>query len=465
MRNNKKVLLGALGALFVGQGALMTSYLSPLYVKNYAQKDQSQIAQSGLSPDQLLFVLGGFRELIAGILWVRADSFFDTGNYDAILPIIRLVTLLDPKQVDVYATGMWHIGYNFTDEESRSDRRYLPSALALGAEGAKQNPTTYELFFETGWIWYHKIDDNYDKAVKWMNDAQQREDMLPARRNILAMAYQRNGEIDKALDHYFGQYDRAIEAIKKTSDGKNIDFSYRQQRDTVENNIDTTIVRMAQRGHFGRASGEKVIPWDTEPPFDVGFSAQVTVVRPKVIRVRTTWNVRPLGTRIRFILRDENFPDAIPGGANWDNREGVNLDPPKDQTYLQEQLFVRNRRTDRTLDMSRDPTMYPFAQDNFLMEFYYNPRSAPPHIQDKFSWNGEGMTDKNFLRTDVRPGSRAMYTNLKLSKDQILRRGEWRDKVPVIQTSNWKEVGRLKGADDVIAVPNLLSTPENSTPK
>jgi hypothetical protein len=298
-----------------------------------------------------------------------------------------------------------------------------------------------------------------------MNDAQQREDMLPARRNILAMAYQRNGEIDKALDHYFGQYDRAIEAIKKSSDGKNIDFSYRQQRDTVENNIDTTIVRMAQRGHFGRTTGNTIIPWDTEPPFDVGFSAQVTVVRPKVIRVRTTWNVRPLGTRIRFILRDENFPDAIPGGANWDNREGVNLDPPKDQTYLQEQLFVRNRRTDRTLDMSRDPTMYPFAQDNFLMEFYYNPRSAPPHIQDKFSWNGEGMTDKNFLRTDVRPGSRAMYTNLKLSKDQILRRGEWRDKVPVIQTSNWKEVGRLKGADDVIAVPNLLSTPENSAPK
>ena len=161
----RKKLLSAALVLFGVQAFWGTKMVYPLWSKNYSPVQQGKDLISGsLSADQMLFALAGFRELIAGILWVRADSFFDAGNYDAILPIIRLVTFLDPHQIDVYATGMWHIGYNFTDEEQRSDRRYLPSALALGKEGASQNPNTYELFFETSWLWYHKIDDNYDKA-------------------------------------------------------------------------------------------------------------------------------------------------------------------------------------------------------------------------------------------------------------------------------------------------------------
>src|SRR5512146_1551837 len=127
-------LYAAIAGLLVAQGAVNKGFVYNFWAKNYAGKDLTKSA--GLSPDQLLFAMAGFREMIAGILWVRADSFFDSGNYDAILPLIRLVTILDPHQIDVYATGMWHIGYNFTDEEQRSDRRYLPSAVALGAEGA-----------------------------------------------------------------------------------------------------------------------------------------------------------------------------------------------------------------------------------------------------------------------------------------------------------------------------------------
>jgi hypothetical protein len=73
-----------------------------------------------------LGAISGFRQVIAGLLWVRADSFFHQGNYDAILPLIRIITWMDPNFLDVYATGTWHLTYNFTDEEQRSDRRYLP---------------------------------------------------------------------------------------------------------------------------------------------------------------------------------------------------------------------------------------------------------------------------------------------------------------------------------------------------
>lgn len=451
--------LGILAVSAIGQGFLQRNVIFEPWKKNYSPRQGSL---NGIAPDQMLFALAGFREMIAGILWVRADSFFDSGNYDAILPIIRLVTILDPHQIDVFATGMWHIGYNFTDEEQRSDRRYIPSALALGSEGSRQNDSTYELFFETGWMWYHKIDDDYGKAVSWFEQAREREDMLPARKNLLGMAYQRNGQVEDGLKTYQDLYDVAANNFKK-----NNDFTARQNRDTLENNIDTMLVRMVQRGYIAGKEGRSTEGYDVNPPFDVGFSVKASVVDARVIRFEGTWNVLPVGTRVRVVLRDKDYTVnvdgkdvdiSVPAGMKWDYSGSVNLDPPRERTFMQDQLFVRNRRFNRKVDMSKDPTMYPFTDDEYVLEFYYNPRSSPPHIQDKFSWNGEGMTDKNFLNEEIRPGQRVVFAKLKMTRDQILRRGEWQDRTPVVKTANYKELDRSSGQDDVVVdIPSLRS--------
>lgn len=439
--------------LAFAQAAIMKANFG-FWEKNYAPNKNAQL--NGLTGDQLFFALAGFREMVAGILWVRADTFFDEGNYDAVLPIIRLVTMLDPHQIDVYATGMWHIAYNFTDEQSRSDRRYIPSALALGKEGAKNNDYTYELFFETGWLWYHKIDDNYDNAVKWWEEAEKHSDMQVARKNILAMAYFRDGKLDKALE----LYSKLLDDAEKHAKEKN-DFAARQNVDTLEGNLDNSIVRMAQRGNFAQERGDydKVKNYyDTQPPYDVGFSVQVTVVEPLKLRVTGTWGVQPVGTRVRFILKDKDYPGGEPAGMKWDSKTTVDLDPPSNVTFCQDQLFVRNQVFDREIDMSHDPTMYPCLSDNYVLEFYYNPRSAPPHIQDRFGYNGEGLTDKNFLNTEIRPGQRVVYTTLGLTHDQLWRQGEWSmggGKVPVVQTKNYVSVNRPSAGADVLKVPEL----------
>lgn len=479
MRPTKSKLLGILAATFVGQMALQVGAIQDFWKKNYWS---GQGFAESLSPDQTLLQLFGFREFLAGILWVRADSFFDEGNYDAVLPIIRLCTILDPKQIDIYATGMWHIAYNFTDEEQRSDRRYIPSALALGKEGSRQNPNTYELFFETGWIWYHKIDDDYHQSIKWFRQAQEREDMLPARRNLLANAFQRNNQVREGLEHYWKLYAETAADYEKQKDI----YQLFQQKETLEQNLDTMIVRMVQRGWLAQERGDaSQTVYDTTEPFDVGFTARVIVDEPKVIRVQGTWNVLPVGTRIRIIVRDADNPNFTLAAMDWDGQNEVVLDPERDATYLQDQGFVKNRRFNKRIDMSKDPTMYPFSRksENFLVEFYYNPRSASLHVQDKFGWNGEGMTDKAFLRTDVRkdyewvpgektgkytdgwklqerqtPPARIVYTSLKLSRDQILRKGDWIDKTPIVQTSNFDASRFSVTTEDIIDVPTLRSS-------
>jgi hypothetical protein len=454
-------LLAAIVVLLIAQAGLVQFVVRPRYMQDFAVQTKGG---SDELPAELLFLqFFGFREVLAGILWVRADSLFDSGNYDAILPIIRMVTWLDPHYIDVFATGMWHLGYNFTDEESRSDRRYIPYALALGKEGAANNPETYEMFFETGWMWFHKIDDDYPQAIKWLTLGNERKDILPARRNLLSAAYFRNGEPQKALDWYYRLLDQAQTRFEQIGD-----FMARSQRDTIENNIDTTLVRMAQRGQFAlnRNDGSYGrLPYDTRPPFDVGFSVRVVVEDSKVLRVEGTWGVLSIGTRVRIVLRDENLAHGQPAGMDWDYADTVSLDPPRGQTFMQDQLFVKNGKFNRRIDMSRDPMMYPFAEDSYIIDFYYNPRSAAHHIQDKFGYNGEGMTDKNYLNTEVRPGQRVIYTQFRATKDQLLRRGAWRDKTPVFQTPGFVPVSTLSSFEsEIIQVPGLRAQEQPSPP-
>lgn len=446
------LLYGAIGVLAIGQAFMHRSVVYPFWEDHY--KVQTSGALSELRPDQMLASMAGFREMVAGILWVRADSFFDVGNYDAILPIIRIVTILDPKQIDVYATGMWHIGYNFTDEESRSDRRYIPSALALGKEGAKNNDYTYELFFETGWMWFHKIDDEYGHAVKWLSEAGERDDMKPARKNLLWKAMVRDGQIEETVDYLSKLMADAEAEVKKNPN----DFQSLQMRDTRESNLDNHLVRMAQRGYFAQKGGYyDQGEYDTKPPFNVGFTARVTVVDAKVLLVEGTWNVRPVGTRIRCILRDADYPNATPGGMDWDMSDLVNLDPPRDLTFMMDQLFVRDQQFSKRIDMSRDPTMYPFTKDEYVLEFYYNPRSAPDHIQDKFGFNGEGMTDPNHLNTEIREGQRVIFATMTFSRDELLRRGEYEigGQTPVKMTKGFAARRPSDLRSDIIEIPGL----------
>ncbi|MEQ1933701.1 MAG: hypothetical protein ABL962_07470, partial [Fimbriimonadaceae bacterium] len=313
MRLKRSRLLISMLVLFAFQGVLQ-GIIYPIWRKDYAPVKQGNVVSDSLSPDQVLLQLFGFREFLAGILWVRADGFFDSGNYDAVLPMIRLCTVLDPRQIDIFSTGMWHIAYNFTDEEQRSDRRYVPSALALGKEGSRQNPDTYEIFFETGWIWYHKIDDEYHNAVKWFELAHQRTDILAGRKNLLSNAYQRNNELDKALDLYFDLLANANAAAA----AKPTEHMLFTMRDTIEGNLDTMIVRLVQRGTLATRRGEfDQGKYDTKPPFDVGFSVRVTVENPRVLRVEGTWNVQSIGTRVRIVLRDKNIEGGKLAELDW----------------------------------------------------------------------------------------------------------------------------------------------------
>lgn len=431
---NKRNILALILVLLIGQGAL-SRLMFPTWKERYSPHNLG--IAPGLSVDQLLASVAGFREMVAGILWVQSDEFFHTGQFDAILPVIRLVTWLNPRQIEVYATGAWHIGYNFTDEQNRSDRRYLPLALRLLDDGVRNNPDTFELFHQTGWMYFNKIDDNYDKAVYWFEKSVQKPDVLPALRSILAGAYQRNGEIDKALAWYWKLQQENQARFDRSKDQQDWNL-----KDTQERNVDNTIVRMISRGVFARRAGVfDKLPYETQKPIDLKFSAKVTILEPKLIRVTGTWGIPTIGARVRMVIRDADYD------LKWEPAPSLDFERDKNRTFMLDPLYTQNGRFDRKIDMSRNPTMYRFKAPKYYVEFYFNPRSAPPHIQDRIGWSGEGMTDKRYLNTTIRPETRVLFARLVLTRDQIWRRG---DGPFYVETPGYKEIESRQDTDVII---------------
>ena len=116
-------------------------------------------ALGGLNNEFLLLPLLGFREAAAGLLWVRCDEFFHSGDYDAILPLVRMITWLDPHADNVYVTGAWHLAYNFTDVSERSDRRYIAPSQPCWTKASRTTRIFPDIKFEKGWQNYDKIKD------------------------------------------------------------------------------------------------------------------------------------------------------------------------------------------------------------------------------------------------------------------------------------------------------------------
>jgi len=75
---------------------------------------------SGTLEDMALGAVEGFKESIASLLWIKSEIYFHEyerrgGNWTEerdILPMVRLITLLDPHFHQAYSFGGYHLAKN-----------------------------------------------------------------------------------------------------------------------------------------------------------------------------------------------------------------------------------------------------------------------------------------------------------------------------------------------------------------
>ncbi len=111
--------------------------------------------------------LGGFRGLLADVLWLRAMRMQDEGNYFELVQLSDWITKLEPKFAAVWAYHAWNMAYNvsvlFTEPEDKW-RWVMHGIDLLRSDGLRFNPGEAALYWELGWLYQHKIGQDLDQA-------------------------------------------------------------------------------------------------------------------------------------------------------------------------------------------------------------------------------------------------------------------------------------------------------------
>lgn len=376
---------------------VMQNHLDPLRHKYQPGK----VTNIELGAQFVAATLIGLKEVVAGLLWVRTDEFFHTGNYAAVVPMVRIVTWLDPHQIDVYDTGAWHLAYNFTDSQERSDRRYIPTSKALYREGVDNNPNTYDLYFDLGWLNFNKILD-YPEAAVWFHKANQKPWMDPVTGTVkmrpqfvghsLAHALEHAGDEDQAI----AQWEQNIRDNERYSEKYPREAGDRLMVTVAKNNLTRLLEEKAQR--------EKL-----QPTVNAALEAHWQRIAPRQFRVWGTLNL-PDGARVRLKLCDKSFHEEQFKKFSWD------ID--QNQTILVDDLFVRNGKFSRVIDIQRDAAIYPLKAQDYVMTFTLNPMNAPDFVQDKIGWLGNGLANQKYLV--VRGRMRMLEKRFDLKRSDLL---------------------------------------------
>ena len=110
-------------------------------------------------------VLGGFRGLIADLLWLRVSSLQERGRYFELVQLSDWITKLEPRSTEIWAFHAWNMAYNVSvmmpDPEDRW--RWVRNGLALLRDEALRYHTgDPELYAELGWLFQHKLGGTTD---------------------------------------------------------------------------------------------------------------------------------------------------------------------------------------------------------------------------------------------------------------------------------------------------------------
>lgn len=450
---SRRSLLIVIALLLFAPVAVLQTRIDPLRVQ-YMPGNQAGQAAKELPIEFALGAITGFREAIAGLLWVRTDEFFHSGDYEAITPMIRIITWLDPHQTDVYQTGAWHMDYNFTDQSQRSDRRYIPLSLALMREGIQNNPDIADLYADLGFTHYFRKIADMPQAANTFQQGQslierlQREAANNPNDPVLQQTAKDAAGNVVTLGHGLAH---ALEAEGRIPDAMKqwqycIDAHAANIRSKAGHSEDQSLA-VAQRQLREMQGRVKWRARDTRVPIDMKFSAQIIRVRPKIFRVQGTMNVIGSkdfiletgkaqwvptdGCRVEIRLQDQGYKMTPISSFSLSS---LNLDTSK--TIMQESASVRGGKFYKEIDMSQDPTMYSFAAPKYTVTLWFNPSNpndCPPNVQDRIGWLGEAMTDQKYLDTSgvvpgdttaPIPGLRQIKKTFTLTREDLLGQGE-----------------------------------------
>jgi tetratricopeptide (TPR) repeat protein len=144
-----------------------------------------------------LCVFTEVNEGIIDLLWLKADALWHKGKYGEIFPVLRLITLISPAQIQAWSLGGWFlingIAPQLSEEQAGKIKEYAVDFLK---EGVKKNPEDYKLYWELAWIYYN--DENFSESLKYLDQAGKYSHPFHVE-NLKAHIYMKTGQKEKAV--------------------------------------------------------------------------------------------------------------------------------------------------------------------------------------------------------------------------------------------------------------------------
>ncbi|MCL1856813.1 MAG: hypothetical protein FWF84_04120 [Kiritimatiellaeota bacterium] len=113
-------------------------------------------------------MLGGFRGVIADVLWCRLAALQEQGQYIELMQLAEWIAMLEPDNGEVWDYQAWNLAYNVSAMMSRpADRwRWVLSGIELLRDrGTVMAPTDPKVKQKLGWMFQDKMGGTMDTAA------------------------------------------------------------------------------------------------------------------------------------------------------------------------------------------------------------------------------------------------------------------------------------------------------------
>jgi hypothetical protein len=105
--------------------------------------------------------LGGFRGIVADVLWVRATRLQEAGKYYELKLLCGLIQKLQPTFAQVHAFQAWNMSYNLARRGATCEDKWywIRSGLAALEKGIERGQRNHSLWFELGFTYMDRLGD------------------------------------------------------------------------------------------------------------------------------------------------------------------------------------------------------------------------------------------------------------------------------------------------------------------
>lgn len=117
----------------------------------------------------LYTTLGSFRGLLANMLWMRATTLKENGQFYEAMELSDLVSRLQPRFPQVWIFNAWNMAYNISVATHTAQERWMwvqAGIELLRDRGIPLNPKSPGLYRQLSWIFLHKIGQ-YSDDMHW----------------------------------------------------------------------------------------------------------------------------------------------------------------------------------------------------------------------------------------------------------------------------------------------------------